>query len=145
MSRVDFYILPESERVERFACSVTAKAWRAGNRVHIHTSDADSANMMDDLLWTFRDISFVPHEQMDHDVDEETPVTIGHGEAYPGGTDVLVNLDKVIPTFSNEFSRIVEIVGGSKESKTLARQRYRDYKNSDFEIHDHKLDLPSKS
>ena len=27
MARVDFYILPDGTPVERFACSITAKAW----------------------------------------------------------------------------------------------------------------------
>ncbi len=140
MSRVDFYILPDGETVERFACSVTAKAWRSGNRVHIHTANADEANTIDDMLWTFRDISFVPHEVLGQDVDEETPVTIGHGNNYPPDTDVLVNLDRTIPEFSSAFTRIVEIVGGSEEKKKNARQRYRDYRNGSFDVHDHKIE-----
>ena len=140
MARVDFYVLPDGEAIERFACTITAKAWRSGNRVHIHTGNAEEAGKIDDLLWTFRDISFVPHEQLSDDVDEETPVTIGYGHDYPAGTDVLVNLGAVIPDFSSQFERIVEIVGGSEEKKKLARQRYRDYRESDFDIHDHKIE-----
>lgn len=140
MSRVDFYILPDGEALERFACSVTAKAWRSGNRVHIHTANAEEADMIDDMLWTFRDISFVPHEQLGNDVDEETPVTIGHGNDYPGDTDVLVNLDYSIPEFSSAFERIVEIVGGNDEKKQHARRRYRDYRNGAYEVHDHKIE-----
>lgn len=96
--------------------------------------------MIDDLLWTFRDISFVPHEVLGQDVDEETPVTIGHGNNYPTDTDVLVNLDRTIPEFSSAFSRIVEIVGGSEEKKKHARQRYRNYRKGTCDVYDHKIE-----
>ena len=79
MSRVDFYILPEGTGTDRFACTMAKKAWSAGNRVHIHTQSEENARSMDDLLWTFRDISFIPHEIYDGSVNEETPVTIGFG------------------------------------------------------------------
>ena len=139
MSRVDFYILPEGTGPERFACTMAKKAWSAGNRVHIHTQSEENAKSMDDLLWTFRDISFIPHEIYDGSVNEETPVTIGFGKSFPEVSQVIINLDKEIPEFVNSFERIVEIVGGDETNKQFARQRYKQYKSGDFETHDHKI------
>ena len=139
MSRVDFYILPEGTGTERFACTMAKKAWAAGNRVHIHTQSEENAKNMDDLLWTFRDISFIPHEIYDGSVNEETPVTIGFGKSFPEVSQVIINLDKEIPEFVNSFERIVEIVGGDETNKQFARQRYKQYKSGDFETHDHKI------
>ena len=140
MARVDFYILPDGTPVERFACSITAKAWGKGNRVFIHTSDEQNTTMMDDLLWTFRDISFIPHERYQAGGTDAAPVAIGHGTDYPDNADVMINLDTDIPAFSSQFERIIEIVGGSEENKKLARQRYRQYRQGPHEIHDHHIE-----
>lgn len=139
MSRVDFYILPEGVGTDRFACTMAKKAWSTGNRVHIHTQSEENAKGMDDLLWTFRDISFIPHEIYNGLINEETPVTIGFGNTFPESSQVIINMDKDIPEFVNRFDRIVEIVGGDETTKQFARQRYKKYKNGDFETHDHKL------
>ncbi len=139
MSRVDFYILPEGTGTDRFACTMAKKAWSAGNRVHIHTQSEENAKSIDDLLWTFRDISFIPHEIYGGSVSEETPVTIGFGKSFPEASQVIINLDKEIPGFVNKFERIVEIVGGDETTKQFARQRYKQYKSGDFETHDHKI------
>ena len=140
MSRVDFYILPDGSGVERFACSIASKAWSQGNQVHIHAASEQNANLIDDLLWTFRDISFIPHEVLYGPTNDESAVTIGFGSDYPEKSQVIINLDNHIPDFISSFDRIVEIVGGSENNKQLARQRYRQYRNGDFEIHDHKID-----
>ena len=139
MSRVDFYILPDGSGTERFACTMAKKAWDAGHRVHIHTESEENAKSIDDLLWTFRDISFVPHEIYDGALNEETPVTIGFGDTFPEMSQVIINMDKEIPEFVNHFDRIVEIVGGDETTKQFARQRYKQYKSGDFETHDHKI------
>ena len=70
----------------------------------------------------------------------ETPVTIGYGTKYPDQTQIIINLDYDIPAFISDFDRIVEIVGGNENNKQLARKRYRQYRNDDYEIYDHKID-----
>ena len=147
MPRVDFYILPEAGReagaVERFACRVTARAWTAGNRVHLHTASEHMAEAMDDLLWTFRDISFIPHERYAGDPPDhpETPVTIGHARQPPSGVDLIINRAHAIPDFAPKAARIIEIAGGDAAHRQQARQRYRQYRAGDeYELHDHRID-----
>ena len=146
MLRVDFYILPEAGRearsVERFACRLTAKARTEGNRVHLHTASEQMAELMDDLLWTFRDISFIPHERYDGDSGDnpETPVTIGHARQPPPGVDLIINLAHAIPDFAPKAARIIEIAGGDADHRQQARQRYRQYRAGEYELHDHRID-----
>jgi DNA polymerase III subunit chi len=140
MSRVDFYILSDGSNSDRFACAIAAKAWASGNRVHIHTQSEESSTRFDDLLWIYKDISFVPHEIFNGNVDDGTPVTIGHGNHFPDPAQVMINLGTDIPEFASNFERVVEIVGGSESSKQAARERYRRYKEADYEIHNHKID-----
>ncbi len=140
MSRVDFYILPEGSNSDRFACAITAKAWASGNHVHIHTESEESATKFDDLLWIYKDISFVPHEIFKGNADQETPVTIGYNNSFPDASQVMINLGYDLPGFAAQFERVVEIVGGNESSKQAARERYRQYKEADYEIHNHKIE-----
>ena len=145
MSRVDFYILCDGNSVDRFACIIATKAWSDGNRVHIHTQSEEHATQFDDLLWIYDDISFVPHEIFDVDINHETPVTIGYGKHFPQVSQVMINLGSDIPDFTSHFNRIVEIVGSNESNKQLGRQRYRQYKKADHEIHDHKIENLTKN
>ena len=140
MSRVDFYILSDNTNIDRFACNIAAKAWSQGNKVYIHTQSQQSSDTIDSLLWTFRDISFIPHEHYLGDSTEESSVLIGHDSDFPDSYDVIINLNTEIPYFADQFSRIVEIVGGDESTKSMARQRYKQYKSGEYEMHDHKID-----
>lgn len=137
MPRTDFYILAESSSPSRFACSIANKAWQQGNSVHIAALTREEAAKMDDLLWTFHDISFLPHALIDDAQAEQTSITIG----WPGATcpdrEVLINLTGEIPDFSKEFDRIVEIV--APEEKQGARERYKRYRDMGFELHSHDM------
>lgn len=143
MLRVDFYILAGDTGIDRFACGIAAKAWSQGHRVHIHTASAQAAAMMDDMLWTFRDVSFVPHELYDGHENKETPITIGYSQDFPKSAQVFINLDSAVPADIAQFKRVIEIAGGDEEDKHHARRRYRHYRDKGHEIHHHKIDNPS--
>ena len=64
MARVDFYLLRQSG-VRIALClrlQLAEKAYRLENTVQIHTATVRMRERIDDLLWTFRDGSFVPHD-----------------------------------------------------------------------------------
>lgn len=140
MSRVDFYILNNGHSVEQFACSISSKALKTGKHIHINTQNDKATSIMDDLLWTFRDISFLPHEIFQTDATTTASITLGHDKYYPESAEVIINLADNIPDNIEHFNRIVEIVGGSEERKMQARQRYREYRKQNYEIHDHQID-----
>jgi len=139
MSRVDFYILPENSGRDRFACSIANKAWQSGNNVYIHTNSKQTAISLDDLLWTFQDISFIPHALADQSETPDTPVIIGWQAQAPDNFNVMINLTADIPAIAGRFARIVEIVAGSEEERAVARNRYRNYRDSGHEIHNHDI------
>ena len=137
MSRVDFYILPEKSSRERFACTITTKALQSGNNIYIHTASREAACSLDDLLWTFHDISFVPHTLSDQSGSTGAPVVIGWQDQVPDNCNVMINLTADIPTTAERFARIVEIVAGSEAEREVARNHYRAYRDGGHEMHDH--------
>ncbi len=139
-ARVDFYILPDLANPQRFACQLTGKAWKMGNDVYIHTDTENHADTLDDLLWTFHDTSFLPHQKMNNSVQNDAPIILGWTEQIPEHRKILVNMSENVPEFANSFDRVVEIVAGDKNGKQQARLRYKYYRDQDFDLHDHKIE-----
>ena len=140
--RIDFYLLEESEAAacDATACRIAEKAWRHGYRVHLHVDSPESARRLDDLLWTWRDESFVPHSVCGADeVPVEDPVTIGWGSLPRFAADVLLNLDSSVPDGFERFARVAEVVGGAEPARNAGRKRYRRYRGHGCELRTHRL------
>ena len=139
MTRVDFYILEgHADNAELFACRLVEKAFGQGHRIYIHVGDAQAAERTDQLLWTFRAGSFVPHGRQGGE-DDGTPVQIGFGGEPVGHDDVLVNLNAEVPPFFSRFQRVVELVSGDEENRRIARERYRFYRDRGYELETHTI------
>lgn len=141
MPQVDFYILSASgeKSCVQFACRLTEKAYRLQHKVHLQTHDEASAERLDELLWTFREGSFVPHEML-RASGNEAPVTIGCGSKLPENPDLLVNLTPTVPSFAGQFSRIVEVVDSDPSRRETSRSRFRNYREKGFSLESHKID-----
>lgn len=140
MPRVDFYVLPETLAAARFACSMTAKARQQGLPVHIHAPSREEAEALNALLWTFQDVSFLPHCLADEARDADSaPIVIGWAGQQPRSSGVLINLDAEIPDFAAAFERIVEPVPPQAPLRDQARARFRRYRELGCELHHHEL------
>jgi DNA polymerase-3 subunit chi len=142
VSRVDFYILKASGDLARqqFACRLAEKAYRLDNRVHIHVANRDDVQKMDDLLWTFRDGSFVPHEVFGLSADNPpAPVTIGCEDIPSAKCDLLINLGDAVPATVSSFPRVAEVVTSDDECKARSRQRFVEYRDQGHTLETHNL------
>jgi DNA polymerase-3 subunit chi len=142
MARVDFYLLAAAGESSRrlFACRLAEKAYRLRHTVHIQAADRQHAQQLDELLWTFRDGSFVPHEVIGAQTDPGTaPVTIGVGtdEVRPG--DLLINLTDEVPQRLDAFPRIAEIVTSDEDCRQKSRKRFADYRQQGHSLQTHEL------
>lgn len=142
MTRVDFYILEASGAESRlpFACRLADKAYQQGHRVHLHTPSAALAQRLDQLLWTFRQDSFLPHALVDDPTaDVDAPVGIGCRDApWPDAT-VLINLDLTVPIFFSRFERVIEIVTQDEPTRLAARESFRFYRDRGYPLESHDL------
>lgn len=137
----DFYVLPASGKNERlvFACRLAEKAFDQGRRVYIHAESEEQSMQLDNLLWTFRQGSFLPHALYCAENDNELPIHIGwqsESKAY----DVLINLAPKVPVFFDRFERIAEIVDTDESVKQAARERFRFYREHGITPESHTLE-----
>ncbi len=142
MPKISFYLLPSASLKERllFACKLLEKAFRHRQACYVLTDTEKQAEMLDQMLWTFRAGSFIPHQ-----IYAGTPphpanaVVIGTTPAPKGWGQILVNLSSRPPETLDDHEKILEILDNDDTSKQLGRQRYRFYQQSGFDITTHKL------
>lgn len=144
MTRVDFYILSDTDPQASLttSCRVIEKAWRRQHAVYAHTASRDMMQQLDDLLWSFRPNSFIPHRSEEAPVPEITSLPdilvacSGDPEKHH---DVLVNLTDETPEFFGRFKRILEIVPADEASKAKSRERYQYYRKRGYPLNIHHL------
>ncbi len=141
MARIDFYVLSQSSEKARhhFACKLAEKAYRLNNTVHILASSRADAERLDELLWTFRDGSFVPHHVVGDTTGLESPITIGCESDEIAPCDLLINLCEVVPSAAESFPRVAELVISDQDSKQRSRKRYASYRDQGHEISTHNV------
>lgn len=147
--RVDFYLLESNSAKERhlLCCRLIEKAYARGHRVFIYCSSKEEAELIDELLWTFKDDSFIPHNLQGEGPEPPPAVQIGYAQEPRGFNDILINMQAEVASFHKRFCRIIEIVGAEEEDKALSRQRFRYYRQMQYVLHTHNvvLENPSKA
>lgn len=137
MTRIDFYQITESRLSEDgLVYKLCQKAYSAGQKVLLLTSNEAHSQHLDRMLWTQQDESFIPHDQQ----EEEgllTPILINHQADPRGERQLLINLSNEIPIFFAQFERVFELV--TEENKNLARSHYSYYKERGYPLNHHTL------
>jgi len=141
VAEVSFYILPTESLDDRylFACKLIEKAYRSGSFCYVLTDSAEQSKIIDDLLWTFRAGSFIPHQIYTGELPElEKVILIGSLNAPESWQKVLFNLSSHYPDAGPQTERILEILDNSETTKAAGRDRYRRYQQSGMKVITHK-------
>jgi DNA polymerase III subunit chi len=138
---VSFYILEQAaaENHLLFTCRLAEKIYTQGQRLYIHSKSEQQAAQLDDLLWSFRQGSFIPHGLYQTALQEDLPIHIGYDAEPEAGLDVLINLYQEVPVFFSRFPRVAEIVEPGEPGKQAGRERYRFYRDRGYSIESHTI------
>lgn len=133
MTRIDFHSnVPDKIT---YACRLARKARAAQCKIVMLASDREQLAILDEALWTFSELDFLPHVSLDNALAAQTPVILSDSDA----TDlphhqILINLSSRTPANFARFERMFEIIS-SDEADTLAgRERYRFYKERGYPL-----------
>ena len=158
MTEVSFYILPTESLQDRilFACKLIEKAYRSGCFCYVLTDNDKQSRLIDDLLWTFRAGSFIPHQIYTGELPNiakdgvyaagspgasaaiEKVILIGSLTPPENWQHTLFNLSEYYPDPGPKTQRILEILDNSETTKAAGRERYRRYQQSDITVTTHK-------
>jgi DNA polymerase-3 subunit chi len=139
--RVDFYV---SEAVGadarlRLACRVAEKAYLAKQTVVVLFDDDALLPKFDDMLWTFGDGTFVPHDAVTAAGRCDSPVALTRGPLPADHADVLINLCNTVPERFDKFARVAEFLDGRPEVRAAGRERFKVYRAMSIEPQTHNV------
>jgi DNA polymerase-3 subunit chi len=132
--RVDFYVIEDGGGHARLslACKLAEKAYLARQSVLVWHTDPEELRSFDDMLWTFRDGSFVPHEALSPDA--LAPILLSAGTAPQAPVDLLINLAADVPPCIAQSKppiskRVIEIIDGDDGRRRAGRVRFKAYRD----------------
>jgi DNA polymerase-3 subunit chi len=141
--RVDFYVLSEDapDARLRWACRLAEQAAEQGSRVYLQTADPADAQRLDELLWTYNDRSFLPHEIFSGGQPSHARVMVLLGDAAPPPShrQLVVNLTEALPAAVEQYERVAEIVDVDPQRKRTARERYKQYRERGCTLESHNV------
>jgi DNA polymerase-3 subunit chi len=113
------------------ACRLLRKAHATGARVLVHGPPA-TLDQLDQLLWTFDALSFVPHARLRGSARptptlQRTPTWLVDDVAALPDRDVLVNMGHELVPGWEGFARVIELVPADAAASAAARRRWRVY------------------
>jgi DNA polymerase III subunit chi len=141
-TQVDFYVLESAAPAARLglACRLAEKAYLGGLSTVVWVSDTREQQALDELLWTFMDGSFVPHDLPATDGSwPDSPVVLSAGIAPGGHVDVLINLTAQLPACLGMTRRVAEIVDGDDARRRAGRVRFKAYRDLGMQPATHNL------
>jgi DNA polymerase-3 subunit chi len=116
-----------------FACRLLRKASRSGARVLVTAPPALLA-ALDEALWTFEALDFVPHVRVPGPqaaLAPRTPIWLAAGplpdELQSDAPRLLLNLGAEPPSDPDSFQRVIELVGTEADQRAAGRARWRHY------------------
>lgn len=138
---ITFYVLADQAPEKRLhtACRIIEKAFQQKHAIYVHARDKAEAEQLDELLWTFKAESFIPHHLVGDGPTPPPPVRIGWQSIPPEASDLLINLHANAPEQPKRFRRIIEIVGGDEPMREAARQHWRQYKQQGYPVTSHNI------
>ena len=147
MARIDFHS-NVSDKLE-YACRLTRKIWSAtaaGEPVRHIVMVGEKADLkkLDELLWSFSAVDFLPHCFIDDEAAMDTPILLTDDFLSPAlsqlpHADVLIHLGMRMPSdvpgLLARFPRIVEVVTINEAERLAGRERYKAYRDLGHELH----------
>ena len=125
MTEILFYHL-DTQPLERVLPVLVEKSLERGWKVLAETGSEERAEALDNLLWTYRDDSFLPHARAGGSEDALQPVLITTLPHNPNSADVRFFVDRAVPQSGDGYQRIVFMFSGhDPEAVTEARAAWR--------------------
>ena len=142
MKEVDFYILSKDDigSTMMFVCKLSEKAYKMKKSISILTPNHDFSEKLSELLWGFKKESFLPNTIKISKKEEcSNSISVTHNEDFLDNSDVLINLSDQDMDNCQSANRLIEIIPNNEELKKRARKKYKEYKESNYDVRSHNI------
>ncbi len=114
-----------SSRLEMRACEIAERIYSQGERLQILAVDQEQAARLDDLLWTFKPDSFVPHGRWQgEENDPPHPVVITTRKQRIAGIGSLLMMEFCAVEMVGQFSKVIHMVAVDNRERLEASRSY---------------------
>ena len=129
------FVETSASRMEIRACEIAEENHARGSRLQIIALDQEQAERLDDLLWTFKPDSFVPHGLWVGSLDEpDQPVVITIRKEQLQGMDSLLMMGYSEVDLVSRFSHAVHLVVDTEERLDSSRRYWTLLKDAGFSL-----------
>lgn len=133
MTRIDFHSNVPNKVA--YTCRLVRKARAANCRIVLFTPDRKDLMALDESLWTFSELDFLPHVMAGDPLAASTPVILTDSDsAELPHHEILINLSTSTPTHFARFERMFEIISSDDADKNAGRERYRFYQQRGYPL-----------
>ena len=131
MTRVEFFFNVE-DKLQKIA-ELGEKAIAKNVKLMMFAQNDEVATEIQRYLWSLPQ-HFLPNHLATDALASSTPIVIDCKGEQLLHDEVLINLQHPQPVFFSRFRRLIEIVGVDEADKSLARIRYKFYRDRGYEI-----------
>jgi len=137
-NRIHFYNIQDAPNSIKSICKIINKYYKEGYKVVVISDNDDIICSLDKDLWTFEQISFLPHCLISN-LDSDCNVVLVSKEyisdkSYLHDFDVIINLSDNLCDFQYENKIYIEVVTSNDKQRDRAREKYKHYKNLNIEL-----------
>ncbi|MFC7514718.1 DNA polymerase III subunit chi [Herbaspirillum sp. GCM10030257] len=133
MTRIDFHSNVPDKLL--YACRLVRKARTANCNIVLRVDDRSLLSKLDEALWTFSALDFLPHVTAGDPLAVSTPIVLTDSdEAELPHHQVLINLSSGTPIHFARFERMFEIISSDDIDKAAGRDRYRFYQQRGYPL-----------
>jgi DNA polymerase-3 subunit chi len=133
MTRIDFHSNVPNKIA--YCCRLVRKARAANCRIVLLTQNRSELAQLDQALWTFSELDFLPHVTANDPLAATTPVILTDSEDVElPHYQILINLSSNTPANFARFERMFEIISADDADKAAGRERYRFYQQRGYPL-----------
>jgi DNA polymerase-3 subunit chi len=132
MTRISF-LHGAGDRIQA-AAQWLQRAWGRREPVLVYVPDSGQSALLDRVLWTQPQLSFLPHCRVDSPLAAETPILLTDTLDAPPQDSCLLNLANELPPTFSRFEHLVEIVSVDDTDRLPARERFKFYRERGYAI-----------
>jgi len=134
MTEISFYHLTLSN-IESALPKLLERVIASGKRALVRVESEERVSIINSILWTYDQSSFLPHGTIKEGRAASQPIWITEKYENPNESDVLVVLDGNETPDLDDFERCLEVFNGADDAAVdVARARWRHYTNSGYTI-----------
>lgn len=119
-----------------YTCRLLRKAYTRGTPVAV-LGEQHVLMQLDQLLWTFSALDFVPHTllvQGSAEATQAAPIALLDSHTNAPHHHVLLNLLDTVPAGFEAFERLIEVVDEQPHERMAARERWRHYADRGYTL-----------